>query len=156
MENTKIINALLKAKFPNTNVTALLEIISTTPNPELATEILCDLYEEPKVKCKSQIGIHTNTGYEEVLGKFLSYDKWSNTVEFEYKGYKKRSGYFSREIKNEDINESNFDELVLKTKTPDCKWVSITTSQEQICTSTINLKDWMKNQYNEIDENLDF
>ena len=74
----KIIKALLQAKFPTLNVEDLLEVINATANPTIATEVLCGLYESPKVE---GFGKDTNS---EVNRVFLSYDKYNNKVMYSY------------------------------------------------------------------------
>lgn len=41
----KIITAALKSAFPGVNVDALVQVVSATPNPELATELLLGVWE---------------------------------------------------------------------------------------------------------------
>lgn len=74
----KIIKALLEAKFPTLNVEDLLEVIHATANPAIATEVLCGLYESPKVE-----GFGKDTD-SEVNRVFLSYDKYNNKVMYSY------------------------------------------------------------------------
>ena len=74
----KIIQALLETKFPTLNIVDLLEVVGATPNPEVAVEILCGLYEEPKVE---GFGKDTNS---EVNRIFLSYDKFNDKVTYSY------------------------------------------------------------------------
>jgi len=83
----KIMKALLEAKYPTTNVELLMDVVSATPNPELATEILAGLYEEPVVskECKESFGPKT---YLHDI-QFMLYDKWSNSVHYSY--YRKKS-----------------------------------------------------------------
>ena len=74
----KIIQALLETKFPTLNIVNLLEVVGATPNPEVAVEILCGLYEEPKVE---EFGKDINS---EVNRVFLSYDKFNDKVTYSY------------------------------------------------------------------------
>ena len=76
----KIISKLLSVQFPTVDLKSLTEIISATPNPELATEILCGLYEEPKLP--SQV-IGTSS-YKNAVLTLLDYNKWSDKINFSY------------------------------------------------------------------------
>lgn len=101
----KIIEKLLTVTFPNVDTNSLLEIVSATPNPELATEILCGLYEEPKLPTKVQ---ETSGDKKELT--FLSYDKWNDKVHYSYIREKTISGYFPKGTIKDDITLENFKE----------------------------------------------
>lgn len=101
----KIIEKLLTVTFPNVNIASLLEIVSATPNPEIATEILCGLYEEPKLPIKVQ----ETSGDKKVL-TFQSFDKWQDKVKYTYIKEKTISGYFPKGTVKEDITLENFKE----------------------------------------------
>jgi hypothetical protein len=79
---SKVIKALLEAKFQNVNTDSLLEIISVTPNPEVATELLCGLYEEPEIGEVCDEFVKYNS--DQVNIKFVSYDKWNDEVKYSY------------------------------------------------------------------------
>ena len=86
----KIIKALLEAKYPTVNVDSLLEVINSTPNAEVATEIICGLYKKPWVSSvPSEKFKSANKGRFEIT--FVEYDKWKNCVEFSYKLEKSKS-----------------------------------------------------------------
>ena len=101
----KIIEKLLTVTFPTVETNNLLEIVSATPNPELATEILCGLYQEPKFPSQVQ----ENSGDKRVL-TFCSYDKWADKVCYSYIKEKTISGYFPKGTVVEDITLDNFKE----------------------------------------------
>jgi len=101
----KIIEKLLTVTFPTVETNNLLEIVSATPNPELATEILCGLYQEPIFPVKVQ----ENSGDKKVL-TFCSYDKWTDKVYYSYIKEKTISGYFPKGTVVEDITLDNFKE----------------------------------------------
>jgi hypothetical protein len=79
----KIITALLGLMFPGISVENLMEIINVTPNPEIATQILCGLYVEPYYAAYSRLG-HTDKDNNHVICELLSYNKWDNYVSYEY------------------------------------------------------------------------
>lgn len=76
----KIISKLLSVQFPTVDLKSLMEIINATPNPELATEILCGLYEEPELPYK----VIGSKSYKNATLTRVKYDKWSNKVKFSY------------------------------------------------------------------------
>jgi hypothetical protein len=97
----KIIKALLQAKFPTLNVEDLLEVINATANPTIATELLCGLYEVPKIEGFGK-DIHS-----EVNRVFLSFDKYNNKVFYSYN---------KRESKQVDVLRARIEEPTFETK----------------------------------------
>ena len=133
----KIINKLLSVTFPNVNVEALMEVIVSTPNPEVACEILCGLYVEPLLP-QFVISRRANG----VL-QFISFDKWNSSITYSYQRPETKSSYFPKGTKKEDINMSNFDELKVNSSS-NAEYFSIPTGVMETCTSTMSLKDWME------------
>lgn len=86
----KIIRALLEAKYPTMNIDSLLEVISSTPNPEVATEIVCGLYEEPWVAIVPCLKFETERKNQFEI-ELLKYNKWDNCVEYRYKSKKSKA-----------------------------------------------------------------
>lgn len=82
MKTNKILKALLQAKFPELDIDALVEIINATPNPEVATEVLCGLYEEPEFSLQPANLKQFNTSSKNIT--FLSYDKYNERVYYTY------------------------------------------------------------------------
>jgi|DEB0MinimDraft_4_1074332.scaffolds.fasta_scaffold102758_2 hypothetical protein len=82
----KLIKIILEEKFLNIDINALVEIVYATPNPIVATEILCGVTHEPslpKTSCSPQL-----QGDGDTLRTFESYDKWSREVKYSYDIYK--------------------------------------------------------------------
>lgn len=98
---TKIIEKLLTVIFPTVDVNNLLEIINATPNPEIATEIICGLYVEPSLPQKVQ-----DKETRELT--FKLYNKWNGKIEYTYKKDKVLSAYFPKNTVKEDITLENF------------------------------------------------
>lgn len=73
----KIIEVALASAKPT--VEQLLEVISATPNLEVATEILLGVYVEPTIeeKCKRVVDNETNI-------EFISFNKFTNEVSYYY------------------------------------------------------------------------
>ena len=106
----KIISKLLSVQFPTVDLKSLTEIISATPNPELATEILCGLYEEPKLP--SQV-IGTSS-YKNAVLTLLDYDKWSDKVKFSYIKEKTITVRISKNTDTSLITLENYKEFEVK------------------------------------------
>lgn len=135
----KIIEKLLKVTFPNVDTDSLLEIICATPNPELATEILCGLYEEIKLPTKVQ---ETSGDKRELT--LSSYDKWNDKVYYSFLREKNISGYFPKGTIKEDITLENFKERQQDWKSG-TEQINITlkTGETVLDSSSCSLNKWL-------------
>lgn len=90
----KIIKALLEAKFPTVDAETLLEVINSTPNPQVATEILCGLYETPVfARSPTKLDNFNNTKREIT---FISYDKFKAEITYSYQEVEKIVGWIAK------------------------------------------------------------
>lgn len=103
----KVIQKLLAITFPTVDIDSLNEIVSATPNPELATEILCGLYEPPVLPKK----VKENSGENPKTMTFKSYDKWRDSVDYTYIREKTIDGYFPKGTDRSTITLENIKEL---------------------------------------------
>jgi len=85
----KIIAAALSAKFPNSDIPTLLEIVGATGNPVVATEMLLGIYQNPSIPKSVRLRGKVHT--------FISYDKWANSVISSYPSTRSRHNYFETE-----------------------------------------------------------
>ena len=136
----KIIEKLLTVTFPTVEINNLLEIVSATPNPELATEILCGLYEEPKLP----INVQDNSAEKKEL-TFSSYDKWTDRVCYSYIKEKTINGYFPKGTIKEDITLDNFKEKQVDWRSgQDQINISIKTGESILDSSYCSSSDWLR------------
>ena len=135
----KIINALLAVKFPDVDIASLLEVVEATPNPTVATEILCGLYEKPEVPEYSVP--RYNNG---VVCKFKSFDKWKTKVNYTYVHALTEGGYFLKSTPRESITMDNFHELLAGSSVPseDKIHYQIPTGKTKLAKSYCSLSDW--------------
>jgi cobalamin-dependent methionine synthase I len=135
----KIIEKLLTVTFPNVNIANLLEIVSATPNPTIATEILCGLYEEVKFPSKVR-----ETSSEKRELTFKSYDKWNDKVSYSYTREKTISGYFPENTVKEDITLVNFKERQQDWKSgANQVCISLKTGEAFLDTSSCSSQTWL-------------
>jgi len=132
----KIIKELLKSKFANADVDAILEVINVSPNAQIATEILCGLYEEPIVKY-SQV-----ESKNEGILTFVKYDKWNDKVTYTYYSEDSRGAYFPKGTQKSDVNMDNFESMKVSSSTSGAEYLYIPTGQLKKCTSTMYLETW--------------
>lgn len=94
----KIIKLALTQATPT--LEALLEIIAATPNPEVATEILLGIYEDPLI---GEPGPEMDKQYHNI--KFLSYDKFKEQVSFQYTRVQKTTGWVPINMEHPTVND---------------------------------------------------
>ncbi len=76
----KIMQKLLEVTYPTINIESLVEIVNATPNPEIATEMLCGLYVEPTINPQPKKGFRPNETNFTVLG----YNKFNQEITYSY------------------------------------------------------------------------
>lgn len=129
---------LLEVTYPAINTESLLEIVGATPNPEIATEILCGLYVEPAIEHKMVVSER-----EGVL-TFMSFDKWNNRVNYSYLQKDTKSTYFPKGTKVSDVTMENFDSLKVSSSSVDAVYLNIPTGTVSTRTSYTSLEGWEK------------
>lgn len=137
----KIIQELLKMKFPTVDINSLMEIINATPNPELATEIMCGIYTEPTV------GSHTRVQHKSKgVCTFKSYDKWTNTLVYSYQEESTKGAYFPKGTEKKDINMDNFESMKVSSG-PETVWCYIPTGEYRTQQNSTSFEEWMELPY---------
>jgi len=106
-----ILRVALGTIFPKENIDSILEVISATPNPDVATEILLGVYTPPFVK--SAVMLHDKESF------FKSFDKWENRVNYEYKINDTARIHVPQGTDKALITESNYKEFAVPYKSDD-------------------------------------
>jgi hypothetical protein len=114
----KLIKCALGTKFKTEQIDAVMEVINGTPNPQVATEILLGIYEEPLFADK-----HTISNRE---CKFESFDKWTNQVSHSYVKNKQVYIYIKKGTDKSLINKDNYKDFQVSYKDGDDScWVTL-------------------------------
>lgn len=129
---------LLEVTYPAINTESLLEIVGATPNPEIATEMLCGLYVEPTIIHKMVVSER-----EGVL-TFMSFDKWNNRVNYSYLQKDTKSTYFPKGTKVSDVTMENYDSLKVSSSHEEAVYLNIPTGTVSKRTSYTSLEGWEK------------
>ena len=129
---------LLEVTYPAINTESLLEIVGATPNPEIATEILCGLYVEPTIVHKMVMS------EREGILTFTSFDKWNNRVNYSYLQKDTKSTYFPKGTKVSDVTMENFDRLKVSSSHEEAVYLNIPTGTVSKRTSYTSLEGWEK------------
>jgi hypothetical protein len=95
---------LIELTFPTINVDVLMEIIVATPNPRVATEILCGVYTEPEF-------VKHKLSPNGVARTFMSYDKWLDQVNYSYLQEEVKYEYFPKSVDKDTITAENYKSL---------------------------------------------
>jgi hypothetical protein len=101
-----VLEIALSTKFNAEQIPALVDIISSTPNADVATEIILGIYKEPTVSEHSIINDKFCT--------FKSYNKWTNTVTYTYTTVRKVQIYVNKNVPESDITPENYLEHTVK------------------------------------------
>ncbi len=95
---------LIELTFPTINVDVLMEIIVATPNPRVATEILCGVYTEPEF-------VKHKLSPNGVARTFVLYDKWLDQVNYSYLQEEVKYEYFPKSVDKDTITAENYKSL---------------------------------------------
>jgi hypothetical protein len=101
----KIIKAALTVKYPTASIDALLEVVMATPNPQIATEILLDVYNYPIVTIEA----HQKCRPDEANKIFISYDKWTDNVHYSYNPRRTKYGWYLKSLPEDKRYENCLD-----------------------------------------------
>lgn len=103
----KIIQLALGLSYPKDKLLALLEVISATPNPTMATEILLGVYEKPVIPNK----VKDSKGVVRLL---KSKDDWKEEVNYTFLQPKRIGAYYPKGTLEKDLNDNNYESLKSK------------------------------------------
>lgn len=155
MNTDKIFRALLEVNFPGKS-DILLEIANATPNPDVAVEILCDLYEDPEIPQEPASVKSFSKSQKQII--FNSFNKFKREITYsfyrvecdevwvakgagipEYGSYdKKLTHWNSKEVATFlDITEEELRDLYTRVTV-------YGPISETISTSTCSLNDWLR------------
>jgi hypothetical protein len=104
---SKIISKLLSVQFPTVDSESLMEIINATSNPELATEILCGLYEQPIIPVMTR----KHNRHNNAVLTLTKYDKWNDKVHYSYMREKTKSIRIADDTDKSLITLENYKEF---------------------------------------------
>ena len=126
---------LIELTFPTVNVDSLMEIIVATPNATVATEILCGVYVEP-------VFIQDKLTSEGTARTFMSYDKWTEQIQYKYLNEVTDYCYFPETVDKNTITRDNY-------KTHECDYgmsrsyrYGVKTGVMETRTDWCSVKDW--------------
>lgn len=126
----------LGTQFSETQVDALMEICSATPNPQLAIEILLGIrvFTTPPSKGLS----YDKTTYYTLK----AWNEWTGEIEVTYTEERKVGLYLPEDTDVSLINVLNYKEYKVDGNDTDTKWVTIGTGEMLDKVKTFNRAQW--------------
>jgi hypothetical protein len=134
---------LIELTFPTVDVEALMEVITATPNPRVATEILCGVYTDPVV-CKDKIS------REGTARTFVSYDKWLDQINYSYMQEKTVYEYFPNSVDRNTITLDNYKSLKCEYGNDTYRF-AIKTGELELRGDWTSVADWNRMQDNKFE-----
>lgn len=133
----KITKLALGLSYPQDKISALLEIISATPNPVMATEILLGVHEKVKLPSK----VKAQNGNVRVLKEA---NEWTDTVSYGYLKPKRIGSYYPKGTDVKSLNDSNWEKLKAKSSDENTEYLYFNSEimEEQI--SNCSFEEWLK------------
>ena len=135
----KIIEVALKGRFVTEDVTSLMEVITATPNPEMATEILLGVYVKPEIPNV----VITPQGLEKTL---ISVDYWDNVVNYSYEEEERKHLYIDKNLDTSIITPENYKEYEKEYDYANKTSFYLNTGKMKQRTSSCSILDWTQQE----------
>jgi hypothetical protein len=126
---------LIELTFPTVNVDSLMEIIVATPNPTVATEILCGVYVEPEF-------VKDKLTSEGTARTFVLYDKWNEQIKYSYLSELVGYCYFPETVDKSTITSENYESLQCDYGISGAYRYGVKTGKMEERTDWCSVRDW--------------
>ena len=130
-----ILTVALGTIFPKENIDSIMEVISATPNPDIATAILLGIYEEPVIQ--------HSAFYDNKNCYFISYNKWDDQVEYYFMTKDSKHIYVKKDTDTSLINENNYEEFSVHYNSEKAIGHRVTLSNDIMVKSKVYLSTWI-------------
>jgi hypothetical protein len=135
----KIIEVALASKFGVDALTELMEVVTVTPNPEMATEILLGVYEKPEVP----EAVVSHQGLEKTL---VSVDFWHNRVTYTYMEEVRKHMYVDKNLDTSLITLENYEEYTKKWEEGTTTSFYLNTGEIKQKENTCDIHEWLSQE----------
>jgi hypothetical protein len=129
-----ILTVALGTIFPKQNIDSIMEVIGATPNPDVATQILLGIYQEPVIQSSA---IKDNKDCY-----FINYDKWSNVVSYWYMEQNTKNIYINRGVDKTQITEENYETFKVPYDSDNSVYHTVNLSTQRKVETTCDLSYW--------------
>jgi hypothetical protein len=135
----KIIEVALKGRFGTDDLTNLMEVITATPNPEMATEILLGVYVRPEIPNV----VVTDQGLEKTV---VSIDYWTNYVTYSYKEEVRKQFYIDKDTDTSLITLDNYKDYERSWDNDNIRSFYLPTGEIRQRQSSCSFSDWLSQE----------
>ena len=129
----------LESKFGTESVDKIMEVVGATPNPEMATEILLGIYEEPKLE---SVVIYNRAKGKEQIRTLTSVDFWRNEVQYMYNSERMKYIYIHKDMDRSLITLENYKDYMLEYADDNAVSYHLPTGEIETTTSSCSISDW--------------
>jgi len=133
----KITRLALGLSYPQDKISSLLEIISATPNPVMATEILLGVHEKTSLPSK----VKATNGEIRVI---KSSDEWTDAVTYGFLKPKRIGAYYPKGTQEKNLNDSNWEKLKCKSSEEGAEYLYFNSEVLEEIIKTCTFKDWLE------------
>jgi len=99
----KVMYYALESKFGTESVDKIMEVVGATDNPEMATEILLGIYEQPKIP-------NTVVNAQGLVKTAVHIDYWGHKVTYSYEEETRKHMYVDKDADTSLITPDNYQE----------------------------------------------
>jgi len=135
----KIIEVALKGRFSTDDVTSLMDVVTATPNPEMATEILLGVYVRPEIPNV----VVTDQGLEKTV---VSVDYWTNYVTYSYKEEVRKQFYIDKDTDTSLITLDNYKDYEKRYDDDNIRSFYLPTGEIKQRQSSCSFSDWLSQE----------
>jgi hypothetical protein len=135
----KIIEVALTGKFGTDDLTNLMKVITATPNPEMATEILLGVYVRPEIPNV----VVTDQGLEKTV---VSIDYWTNYVTYSYKEEVRKQFYIDKDTDTSLITLDNYKDYERRYDNDNIRSFYLPTGEIKQRQSSCSFSDWLSQE----------
>ena len=129
-----ILTVALGTVFPKQDIESIMEVINATPNPEIATQILLGIYEEPVIQ--------SSAVYNNKDCYFISYNKWDEKINYYYMINDSKHIYVKKGTDTSLINENNYEEFSVQYHSDNAIGYRVTLSTLVKSISETHVSNW--------------
>ena len=132
----KVMYYALASKFGTESVDKIMEVIGATPNPEMATEILLGIYEEPRIP-------NAVVNAQGLVKTATNIDYWERRVCYSYEEETRKHMYVDKDADTSLITLENYREYQRDYNSDNITSFYLPTGEMAIRNNSCDFSDWL-------------
>jgi hypothetical protein len=132
----KVMYYALASKFGTESVDKIMEVIGATQNPEMATEILLGIYEQPKIP-------NAVVNSQGLVKTAVNIDYWCHKVTYSYEEETRQHMYVDKDTDTSLITLDNYQEYQRDYGSDNITSFYLPTGQMTIRKDSCDFSDWL-------------